>query len=53
VHVIFPPGGNVDGFAIAVCAIAFLGMLRWKWNIVSVVLGSGLVGLIYTLAGFR
>ena len=53
VHVIFPPGGNVDWFAIAVCAIAFLGMLRWKWKIVSVVLGSGLVGLIYTLAGFR
>ncbi len=47
VRVIFPPGRNVDWFAIAVCAIAFLGMLRWKWNIVSVVLGSGLVGLIY------
>jgi chromate transporter len=53
VHVIFPPGGNVDWFAITVCAIAFLGMLRWKWNIVPVVLGSGLTGLIYTLAGFR
>src|SRR6266403_1646461 len=53
VHVIFPPGGNVDWFAIAVCAIAFLGMLRWKWNIVPVVLCSGLVGLIYALAGFR
>ena len=49
VHVIFPPGGNVDWFAIAVCAIAFLGMLRWKWNIVSVVLGSGLIGLIYKI----
>jgi chromate transporter len=49
VHVIFPPGGNVDWFAIAVCAIAFLGMLRWKWNIVPVVLGSGLVGLIYKI----
>src|SRR5436190_3385610 len=53
VHVIFPPGGNVDWFAIAVCAIAFLGMLRWKWNIVPVILGSGVLGLIYTLAGFR
>ena len=53
VHVIFPAAGNVDWFAFAVCAIAFVGMLRWKWNIVPVVLGSGLVGLIYTLAGFR
>jgi chromate transporter len=47
VHVIFPPRGNVDWFATVVCAIAFLGMLRWKWNIVPVVLGSGLVGLCY------
>jgi len=47
VHVIFPLGGNVDWFAFTVCAIAFVGMLRWKWNIVPVVLGSGLIGLIY------
>jgi chromate transporter len=46
-HVIFPATGNVDWFAFAVCAIAFVGMLRWKWNIVPVVLGSGLVGLCY------
>jgi chromate transporter len=52
-HVIFPRSGNVDWFAVVVCAVAFIGMLRWKWNIVPVVLGSGLLGLIYTLAGFR
>ena len=52
-HVIFPRNGNVDWFALVVCAVAFIGMLRWKWNIVPVVLGSGLLGLIYTLAGFR
>jgi len=53
VHVILPPGGNVDWFAIVVCAIAFGGMLRWKWSIIPVILGSGMLGLIYTLAGFR
>jgi chromate transporter len=53
VHVIFPPGRNVDWFAIVVCAIAFVGMLRWKWSIIPVLLGSGMLGLIYTLAGFR
>ena len=53
VHVIFPPTGNVDWFALVVCAVVFFGMLRWKWNIVPVVLGSGLLGLIYTLVGFR
>ncbi len=52
-HVIFPATGNVDWFAFTVCAIAFVGMLRWEWNIVPVVLGSGLVGLFYTLTGFR
>jgi hypothetical protein len=28
-------------------------MLRWKWSIVPVVLGSGLLGLIYSIVGFR
>jgi chromate transporter len=51
-HVIFPATGNVDWFGLTVCAIAFVGMLRWKWTIVPVVLASGLIGLIYTLAGF-
>jgi chromate transporter len=53
VHVIFPPGGHADWFAIVVCAIAFIGMLRYKIDIIPVVLGAGLLGLIYTLAGFR
>ena len=52
-HVIFPRSGNVDWFAVVVCAVAFVGILRWKWNIVPVVLGSGLLGLIYMLVGFR
>jgi chromate transporter len=49
VHVVFPPGGNVDWFAVVVCAIAFIGMLRWKWNIIPVILGSGMLGLIYKI----
>ncbi|PYJ98965.1 MAG: chromate transporter [Verrucomicrobia bacterium] len=52
-HVIFPATGRVDWFALVICAVAFVGMLRWQWNIVPVVLGSGLLGLTYTLAGFR
>jgi chromate transporter len=47
VHVIFPTAGSVDWFAIAICAIAFAGMLRWKWNIIAVILGSGLAGLVW------
>lgn len=52
-HVIFPATGNVDWFAVAVCAIAFVGMLRWKWNIIPVVIGSGLCGLSFHLLSSR
>jgi chromate transporter len=52
-HVIFPRDSKADGFAAAVCLVAFAGMVRWKWNIVPVVLVSGLLGLVYTMAGFR
>ncbi len=47
VHVIFPATGKMDWFATAICAIAFVGMLRWKWNIIAVVLGSGAAGLVW------
>jgi chromate transporter len=46
-HVFFPQPGVIDWFAITLCAIALFGLLRWKWGIIPVVLGSGLVGLIY------
>jgi len=48
-HVLFPEGGTVDWFALALAAIAFIGMLRWKWEIIPVVLGSGMLGLVYKL----
>jgi chromate transporter len=50
VHVLFPATGNVDWFAVMICTIAFVGMLRWKWNIIPVVLGSGMLGLLFKLA---
>jgi chromate transporter len=46
-RVFFPHPGSIDWFAVAICAVAFVGMLRWKWDIIPVVLGSGLLGLIY------
>jgi chromate transporter len=47
IHVILPQTGGIDWFAVTICTVAFVGMLRWKWDIVPVVLGSGLLGLIY------
>ena len=51
-NALFPGHGPIDWFAAVVSLVAFVGMLRWKWDIIPVVLGSGLLGLIYKfLAG--
>src|SRR5581483_5467008 len=48
-HVIFPAPRTVDWFAVVVSVGAFAGMMRWKWDIIPVVLGAGVLGLIYRL----
>jgi chromate transporter len=48
-HVIFPPGIAVDWFALILCAIVFIGMVKWKWDVIPVVLSAGALGLIYKL----
>jgi len=48
-HVLFPEGKGIDWFALAIGVIAFAGMLKFKWSVVPVVLGSGAAGLIYQL----
>src|SRR5438034_4399915 len=46
-HVFFPGTGVIDWFAIALCAAAFVAMLRYRVDVIPVVLASGLLGLIY------
>ena len=48
-HIIFLSNNVVDWFAVIVCASAFAGMVRWKWEIVPVVLGAGVAGLIFKM----
>src|SRR5438128_4074411 len=48
-HVIFPGNEKMDWFALGLCAVAFIAMLRFKSDIIPVVLASGLLGLIYKL----
>ena len=48
-HVLFPRPGFVDWFAVALALIAFGGMLRCKWDVIRVVIGSGILGLFYKL----
>lgn len=50
VRVIFPATGQIDWFAVVICLTAFAGLLRWNWSIIPVVLGSGLLGLVYRFA---
>ncbi len=53
-QVFFPTRGTIDWLAIGLSAVAFGGILRWRWNIIAVVAGGGLVGLLYLLlAGAR
>ena len=46
-HVLFPENGPVNYFGIVVALAAFIGMQKWRWDVIPVVIGSGLVGLLY------
>jgi len=52
-RVFFPNAGLADWFAIVLCVVAFIAMLRYKIDIIPVVLSAGLLGLIYKLIVFR
>ncbi len=52
-RVFFPANGTVDWFAILLCAAAFVAMLRYKIDIIPVIIGAGILGLLYNfLRGF-
>jgi chromate transporter len=48
-HVIFPSANVVDWFAVLVGLAAFVAMIKWKLDIIPVVLGAGLLGLIFKI----
>ena len=52
-NALFPGHGAIDWFAVVVSLIAFVGMLRWKWDVVPVVLVSGVLGLLFKFALVR
>ena len=47
VHVLFPTIGLIDWFAAAVSTVAFVGLIRWKWGVIPVIFGAGILGVIY------
>jgi len=48
---VLAPGGKLDVFALAMGLVVWAGLTRWKWNVVPVVIGAGLAGLAYWVAG--
>lgn len=46
-HVIFPAG--IDWFALVAAMIFFIGIQRFRWGIIPVVLGAGFLGVVYKL----
>ncbi len=52
IHVLRPSNGSFDWFALGLSAIAFIGMMKWKWGVIPVVLGSGLLGLLFKMFVF-
>jgi chromate transporter len=45
---LFPNGKGLDWVALAISVIAFIGMWKWKWDVIPVVIGSGLAGLLWS-----
>jgi chromate transporter len=48
-HVLLPEPRRVDWFALVVMLVAFIGLWRWKWNVIPVVIGAGLLGILFRL----
>lgn len=48
-RVFFPASGAVDWFALILCVAAFVAMLRYKVDIIPIVVGAGALGLLYNL----
>lgn len=49
-HVLFLDQGGLDWFAVAVALVAFVGLVRWKWDVMVVVACAAVVGLLYAIA---
>lgn len=51
-HVFFPPHGTViwgslDVMALSIALVSLIGLVRWKWDIMQLVVGGIVMGLLY------
>jgi hypothetical protein len=47
IRISFPYGNTVDWFAVIVSLAAFMTLIKWKLDIIPVVLGASLLGLLF------
>jgi chromate transporter len=48
-HVLVPQGKGLDWFAVVVSLVASVGMVKWKWDVIPVVLGASIAGLLFKM----
>jgi chromate transporter len=48
-HTLLPDAGGFDWYALAAAVVAFIGMQRFKWGMVPVIIGSAAAGYIRTM----
>ena len=48
-HILLPKNEPFNWFAAVVGVLVFFGMWNWKWGIIPVIIGAGILGLLYNL----
>jgi chromate transporter len=49
IHVLWPAPHAVDWFAVLIGAASFLGLVKWKWDVIPLVAGAGIAGVMFRL----
>jgi len=48
-HVLLPEAGGFDWYALVAALVAFVGLYRFKWGMIPVIIGSALAGLAWKM----
>jgi hypothetical protein len=48
-HTLLPEAGGFEWYALATSIIAFIGMTRFKWGMILVIICSALTGFVWKI----